>query len=94
MARPPLPLSRAPWVLAAATLAAAAAQATTTPKPPPPRPGKEQPQLPIYTCVDAQGNRLSSDRPIPECSNQDQRLLNRDGTFKATVPPLFVRLML
>ncbi len=80
---PPLPA----WMLAAAMLVPAAAQAAATPKPPPPRPGKEQPQLPIYTCVDPQGNRLSSDRPIPECSNQDQRLLNKDGTFKATVPP-------
>ncbi|MFO1339553.1 MAG: hypothetical protein U1F53_15235 [Burkholderiaceae bacterium] len=90
MARPvpPPPLPRAARVLAAAVLlAAGAAQAALAPKPPPPRPGKEQPQLPIYSCVDAQGNRLSSDRPIPECSNQDQRLLNRDGTFKATVPP-------
>lgn len=89
MDRPPPPPPRAGWMLAAAWLALAtsAAQATTAPKPAPTRPGKEQPQLPIYTCVDPQGNRLSSDRPIPECSNQDQRLLNRDGTFKATVPP-------
>lgn len=42
----------------------------------------------IYTCVDAQGNRLSSDRPIPECAGKDQRLLNRDGTVRSVVPPL------
>jgi hypothetical protein len=42
----------------------------------------------IYTCIDAQGNRLSSDRPIPECAARDQRLLNRDGTTRAVVPPL------
>lgn len=42
----------------------------------------------IYSCVDAQGNRLSSDRPIPECAARDQRLLNRDGTTRAVVPPL------
>jgi hypothetical protein len=41
----------------------------------------------IYSCVDAQGHRLSSDRPIPECLSQDQRMLNRDGTVKAIVPP-------
>lgn len=88
MARPlPPPPPRAAWALAAALLAATATLAATPAKPPPPRPGKEQPQLPIYTCVDPQGNRLSSDRPIPECANQDQRLLNKDGTFKATVPP-------
>lgn len=42
----------------------------------------------IYSCVDAQGRRLSSDRPIPECLRQEQRLLNRDGSQRATVPPL------
>lgn len=42
----------------------------------------------IYSCVDANGNRLSSDRPIPECAGRDQRLLNRDGTLRQTVPPL------
>lgn len=51
------------------------------------KPGENAPATPIYTCVDARGNRLSSDRPIPECLNQDQRLLNRDGTLKAVVPP-------
>lgn len=42
----------------------------------------------IYSCVDSQGRRLSSDRPIPECLRQEQRLLNRDGSQRATVPPL------
>ena len=46
--------------------------------------GKEQR---IYTCIDAQGRRLSSDRPIPECLAREQQLLNRDGSRRAVVPP-------
>lgn len=41
----------------------------------------------IYTCVDARGNRLTSDRPIPECNDRDQRVLNRDGSLKSVRPP-------
>ncbi len=41
----------------------------------------------IYTCTDAQGRRLSSDRPIPECLAREQLLLNRDGSRRSVVPP-------
>ncbi len=41
----------------------------------------------IYSCVDAQGKRHTSDRPIPECLDREQRLLNRDGSERRTVPP-------
>jgi hypothetical protein len=41
----------------------------------------------IYSCVDSQGHRLSSDRPIPECLAQEQRMLNRDGSTKGVLPP-------
>jgi len=41
----------------------------------------------IYTCVDSTGKRLTSDRPIPECQNRDQRLLNSDGSTRQVVPP-------
>ncbi len=41
----------------------------------------------IYTCVTPEGRRLSSDRPIPECLGREQRVLRRDGTQHATVPP-------
>ena len=53
-----------------------------------PAAGADGGQSQIYSCIDAQGHRLSSDRPIPECLGQDQRMLNRDGTTKAIVPPL------
>jgi len=41
----------------------------------------------IYSCVDSNGRRLTSDRPIPECSAREQRLLNSDGSVRRVVPP-------
>ncbi|WP_375211920.1 DUF4124 domain-containing protein [Aquabacterium sp.] len=41
----------------------------------------------IYTCVDANGKRHTSDRPIAECLDREQRMLNKDGSQKQTVPP-------
>jgi hypothetical protein len=41
----------------------------------------------IYTCIDDTGRRLTSDRPIPECTHKDQRVLNKDGSLKAVRPP-------
>lgn len=41
----------------------------------------------IYTCTDDRGRRLTSDRPIPECSAKEQQILNRDGSVRAVHPP-------
>jgi hypothetical protein len=41
----------------------------------------------IYTCTDAAGKRLTSDRPIAECSAREQRVLNVDGSVRSIVPP-------
>jgi hypothetical protein len=41
----------------------------------------------IYTCIDASGKKLTSDRPIPACSDREQRVLNTDGSVKRIVPP-------
>lgn len=41
----------------------------------------------IYTCIDAHGRRLTSDRPIPACIDREQRELNRDGTVRRIIPP-------
>ncbi len=41
----------------------------------------------IYSCVDAKGRRLTSDRPIRECADREQLLLNPSGTVRAVVPP-------
>jgi hypothetical protein len=50
-------------------------------------PGTLAPGTGIYTCVDDQGRRLSSDRPIPACTGKEQRVLNRDGSLRRVVPP-------
>jgi hypothetical protein len=41
----------------------------------------------IYTCIDAKGRRLTSDRPILECVDREQKELNASGTVKRIVPP-------
>ena len=41
----------------------------------------------IYTCVDGQGHRLTSDRPIADCTAREQRVLNRDGSVQRVLPP-------
>ncbi|MES2422820.1 MAG: DUF4124 domain-containing protein [Pseudomonadota bacterium] len=41
----------------------------------------------IYACVDGRGNRITSDRPIPECLDRTQRELNRSGTVRRQVGP-------
>jgi len=40
-----------------------------------------------YTCVDSTGKKRSSDRPIPECSDREQHVLNKDGSVKRVIPP-------
>jgi hypothetical protein len=42
----------------------------------------------IYTCVDAKGRRLTSDRPITECLDREQRELNPTGTVRRVRPPV------
>ena len=42
----------------------------------------------IYTCTDDKGRRLTSDRPIPDCSSREQRVLNRDGSLRSVRPPV------
>jgi Domain of unknown function (DUF4124) len=41
----------------------------------------------IYTCVDAQGRKLTSDRPISECLDREQKVLNPSGTVAQKVGP-------
>jgi hypothetical protein len=41
----------------------------------------------IFTCVDAHGRRLTSDRPIPACTDREQRILNADGSLRDILPP-------
>jgi PAS domain-containing protein len=41
----------------------------------------------IYTCTDARGRKLTSDRPISECIDREQQVLNPSGTLKARIGP-------
>jgi chromosome segregation ATPase len=41
----------------------------------------------IYTCVDAKGRRLTSDRPIVECLDRQQQQLNSSGTVRRIIGP-------
>lgn len=42
----------------------------------------------IYTCVDAQGRRITADRPIASCMDREQRELSPSGSLKRVVPPV------
>jgi hypothetical protein len=42
----------------------------------------------IYTCVDDKGRKLTSDRPIAECADREQKELNTNATIKRTVKPV------
>jgi hypothetical protein len=41
----------------------------------------------IYSCTDAKGRRYTSDRPVPECQDREQRMLNNDGSVRKVLPP-------
>jgi len=40
----------------------------------------------IYVCVDAKGRRITSDRPITECLDREQRELTSTGATRRIVP--------
>lgn len=41
----------------------------------------------VFTCVAADGRKLTSDRLIAACMDREQRILARDGTLVRIVPP-------
>lgn len=41
----------------------------------------------IYTCVDSLGRRLTSDRPIAECNDREQRELLPSGVTRRVIKP-------
>ncbi|RZI72579.1 MAG: DUF4124 domain-containing protein [Variovorax sp.] len=41
----------------------------------------------IYTCVDSRGRNLTSDRPIADCLDREQRELNPSGTTRRKIEP-------
>jgi hypothetical protein len=72
---------RLPALLAALATAGPAVEAWAQRPAAPSSPGG------IYTCLDDNGRRLTSDRPIAACTHKEQRVLNRDGSLKAVLPP-------
>jgi hypothetical protein len=46
----------------------------------------------VYTCTDAKGRKLTADRPIAECTDREQKVLNPSGTVKAKVGPTLTAL--
>lgn len=44
-------------------------------------------QAQVYTCTTAEGRRITSDRPIPECLDREQRQLNTVSGHAKVVPP-------
>ena len=41
----------------------------------------------IFTCTDSRGKKITSDRPIPECLDREQKELNPSGTVKRSLGP-------
>ena len=41
----------------------------------------------IFTCTTADGRRLTADRPLSECLDREQRVLNRDGSLRMILQP-------
>ena len=73
-----MPSLRTAAVWALAGLASGLLQAQTPEPVSAPGPG-------IYTCVDAKGRKLTSDRVIAECADREQKILNTSGTVKAKI---------
>ncbi len=43
----------------------------------------------IFSCTDSRGHRLTSDRPIAECLDREQRELSNSATVKRVLPPSY-----
>ena len=43
----------------------------------------------IYTCVDSRGRNITSDRPIADCVDREQRELNPSGTTRRRIEPSY-----
>ena len=41
---------------------------------------------PIYTCTDSHNRVITSDRPILDCLDRDQKVLNGDGSVRRILP--------
>ena len=43
----------------------------------------------IFTCVDRNGKRHTSDRPIAACIDREQEVRGRTGTVRKVLPPSY-----
>lgn len=43
----------------------------------------------IYSCIDGRGRTLTSDRPIAECSDREQRELSPSGNVRRKIEPTY-----
>lgn len=51
-----------------------------------------EPVSKIYTCRDASGRMITSDRPIPECADRSQKELGKTGqVIKEVLPPMSIK---
>ena len=46
-----------------------------------------KPQQEVYTCIDRHGRRITSDRPIADCVDREQRVLDHMGTERRRIGP-------
>jgi len=50
---------------------------------------KESSSAGIYSCTDGRGRTITSDRPIPDCIDREQRELNPSGTTRRRLEPTY-----
>lgn len=75
------------WSTLTLTLALPAALTLTPVHAQPQAQPQTQAQKSIFTCVDAHGRRITSDRPIVACLDREQRELSPSGTVRRVVQP-------
>ena len=46
-----------------------------------------RPPQEVYTCIDKHGRRITSDRPIADCVDREQRVLDHTGTERRRLGP-------
>ena len=46
-----------------------------------------RPPQEVYTCIDKHGRRITSDRPIVDCVDREQRVLDHTGTERRRIGP-------
>lgn len=46
-----------------------------------------RPPQEVYTCIDRHGRRITSDRPIADCVDREQRVLDHTGTERRRIGP-------